>query len=61
MDKVVDILPRIMNDAMNRMNGAYRANDNDAGEAHFRRFNKLWDLAVERQSHFDTSAWGRVS
>ncbi len=39
---VIDALPRMMNDALNRMNGAYRANDEEAGAVHFERFNKLW-------------------
>lgn len=58
---VIDILPRMMNDALNRMNGAYRANDEEAGAAHFQRFNKLWDQALERQKEIDGSTWRKVS
>lgn len=59
--KIIDILPRMINDALNRMNGAYRANDEEAGAAHFERFNKLWDQALERQKVVDASEWRKVS
>jgi hypothetical protein len=58
---VIDALPRMMNDALNCMNGAYRANDVEAGAAHFDRFNKLWGQALERQKALDISEWRKVS
>lgn len=63
MDKtvVIDIVPRLINDALNRSSGAYRANDEHAGRRHYQRFNRLWDQAIARIDLYCTEDWEKVS
>lgn len=61
MAVVIDIVPRLINDALNCSTGALRANDKRTACEHMKRFDKLWDQAIARTNLYTTDDWEKVS